>query len=97
MLSHLWVCIFVRPTPRFTRAGQVWVWSRGAVYYGADVVGGCKELSAGLYVALALCDLSARILYSRRRMERHASRRRVQQFVGQKCGRRNYAKISIKL
>jgi hypothetical protein len=35
-----------RPTPRFTRAGQVWVWSRGTVSYGADVVGGCKELSA---------------------------------------------------
>jgi hypothetical protein len=63
----------------------MWVWSRGAGYDGADVVGGCKELSAGLYVALALCDLPARILYSRRRLEKHALRRRVQQFVGQKC------------
>jgi hypothetical protein len=38
---------FARPTPRFTRAGRVWVWSRGAVCYGTDVIGGCKELSAG--------------------------------------------------
>jgi hypothetical protein len=37
----------VRPTPRFTRAGHMWVWSRGNAGYGADVVGGCKELSAG--------------------------------------------------
>jgi hypothetical protein len=36
-----------RPTPRFTRAGHMWVWSRGKFGYGADVVGGCKELSAG--------------------------------------------------
>ena len=73
----------IRPTPRFTRAGQVWVWSRGAVNYGADVVGGCKELSAGEDSCLCLTNLSARILYSRRRMEKQASRRRVQQFVGQ--------------
>jgi hypothetical protein len=44
------------PTPRFTRAGHMWVWSRGQVGYGAAVVGGCKELSAGLYVAHALWD-----------------------------------------
>jgi hypothetical protein len=46
----------VRPTPRFTRAGQVWVWSRGAVNYGADVVGGCKELSAGKGACLFLTN-----------------------------------------
>jgi hypothetical protein len=34
----------------------MWVWSRGKVGYGADVLGGCKELSAGLYVAHALWD-----------------------------------------
>jgi hypothetical protein len=32
----------------------VWVWSRGKAGYGAVVVGGCKELSAGLYAAHAL-------------------------------------------
>jgi hypothetical protein len=51
-----WLYLLVRPTPRFTRAGHMWVWSRGQVGYGADVVGGCKELSAGLYVARALWD-----------------------------------------
>jgi hypothetical protein len=45
-----------RPTPRFTRAGQVWVWSRGGGYYGADVVGGCKELSAGGDSSLCLSN-----------------------------------------
>jgi hypothetical protein len=48
--------MLVRPTPRFTRAGQVWVWSRGAVCNGADVVGGCKELSAGGDSSLCLID-----------------------------------------
>jgi hypothetical protein len=35
------------PTPRFTRAGQSSECSRGAVVIATDVVGGCKELSAG--------------------------------------------------
>jgi hypothetical protein len=83
LLDYLLASMLVRPTPRFTRAGQVWVWSRGAVCYGADVVGGCKELSAGGDSCLCYKSFSARILYSRRRLERHASRRRVQQFVGQ--------------
>jgi hypothetical protein len=48
--------LFGRPTPRFTRAGQVWVWSRGAVIYGTDVVDGCKELSAGEDSCLCLTD-----------------------------------------
>jgi hypothetical protein len=86
-LNAIVLYLFARPTPRFTRAGQMWVWSRGAVCYGADVVGGCKELSAGKGSCLCYYYLSARILYSRRRLERHASRRRVQQFVGQKCGK----------
>jgi hypothetical protein len=47
LLDYLLASMLVRPTPRFTRAGQVWLWSRGKVGYGADVVGGCKELSAG--------------------------------------------------
>jgi hypothetical protein len=85
--------LFGRPTPRFTRAGQVWVWSRGGGYYGADVVGGCKELSAGGDSCLCYYSLSARILYSRRRLEKHASRRRVQQFVGQKCDNSYFARI----
>jgi hypothetical protein len=34
----------------------MWVWSRGTVYYGADVVGGCKELSAGGNSCLCLGD-----------------------------------------
>jgi hypothetical protein len=51
-----WFVFCARPTPRFTRAGRVWVWSRGRVYYGADVVGGCKELSAGGDSCLCLTD-----------------------------------------
>jgi hypothetical protein len=48
--------LLCRPTPRFTRAGRVWVWSRGGGYNGADVVGGCKELSAGEDSCLCFID-----------------------------------------